>query len=326
VSNDFDKLEAPSVQAQVEPSTARLGDLITLSIRVTHPEALVVDPPAFAKTLGTFEVYASTRLPVERAAGKTIDPFRAALQNFTTGQQVLPGLEVPYRDPMGQRLALKTPPLTVTIQEVPPGPKDKGDIRGMIGVLGPTAWSPWGWVLVASLISALCILLWRKRKRALQGPPPPPPIPADERALEKLRKLAASDYLATGKLKEYYIAISDIVREYIEGVFQVMALERTTNEIMRDLRKNAQMATEQQLQLRELLDNCDLVKFAKFRPDAAEAGQAHACAVRFVEETWDALWDTDEPPPPSWGRTKVGGKPSGTPHPSLPPQGGKGIS
>ena len=48
MSNDFVNLEAPSVQAQVDPATAKLGDLITLSIRVTHPQALAIDEPAFA--------------------------------------------------------------------------------------------------------------------------------------------------------------------------------------------------------------------------------------------------------------------------------------
>ena len=294
MSNDFGSLEAPSVQTQVDPSTATLGDLITLTIRVTHPQALQVEPPLMSKNLGTFEVYASTRLPGQVTGDKAVDQFQASLQNFTTGPQTLPGLIVPYRDPMGQAHELKTPECVVAIAEVPPGPKDKGDIRGIKGVIGPTAWSPWWWLLALFLLSAVCFLLWRKRQRALQGPPPPPPVPADVRALEKLEKLSATDWLATGRMKEYYSAISDIVREYIEGVFQVSALERTTSEILRDLRKNAEMSTEHQVQLRDFLDTCDLVKFAKFRPEAAEASQAHAAAVRFVEQTWDARWDASK--------------------------------
>jgi len=309
VSNAFANLETPSVQAQVDPSTATLGDLIALSIRVTHPQALQIDPPLFSKNLGTFEVYASTRLPTEQAGlpgeingDKAIDQFQAALQNFTTGPQTLPGLIVPYRDPMGEIHQLKTPEFVVTIAEAPPGPKDKGGIRGIKGVIGPTAWSPWWWLLAVIALSAIGYALWRKRKLALQGPPPPPPIPADVRALDKLEKLAATDWLSAGRLKEYYSAVSDIVREYIEGVFQVSALERTTSEIMRDLRKNAEMSTEHQAQLRELLDTCDLVKFAKFRPDEAEATLAHAAAVRFVEQTWDAL--SSSPADSGGGTTK----------------------
>ncbi len=289
MSNEFANLEAPSVQAQVDPTTAKLGDLITLSIRVTHPQALAVDAPAFTKSLGTFEVYASTRLAAEMNGDKAVERFQASLQNFTTGQQVLPGLEVPYRDPMGKVHSLKTPELTATIEEIPPGPKDKEDIRGIKGVIGPTAWSPWWWVLLGVVVIGVAAYAWMKRQKIIQGPPPPPPVPADITAFEKLQKLAQTDWLATGKTKEYYIAISNILREYLEKGFSVAALERTTNELMRDLRKKSEISTERQTELRELLDTCDLVKFAKLRPEADEGKTAHAAAVKFVEQTREMM-------------------------------------
>jgi len=294
VSNDFVNLETPTVQAQADPATAKLGDLIRLSIRVTHPQALAIDPPAFSKNLGTFEVYASTRLPAEIAGDKAVDRFEAALQNFTTGQQVLPAFDVPYRDPMGIVRSVKSSTLTVTIEEVPPGPKDKGDIRGIKGVIGPTAWSPWWWLLVAAIGIGIGVWAWQKRRLARSGPPTPPPVPADVTAMEKLHKLGQTDWLATGKTKEYYSAISDILREYLEKGFHTMALERTTSELMRDLRKNPHLSTVWQAELRELLDHCDLVKFAKYRPEPEEGTAALAEAVKFVEETRAILRKDDE--------------------------------
>ncbi len=285
MSNDFANLETPSVQAQIDPQTAKLGDLIKLTIRVTHPPALQVENPAFAKSLGTFEVYASTRLPTVANGDKAVEQFQADLQNFTTGQQTLPGLDVPYRDPMGKGHTVKTPALPVMIEEVPPGPKDKGDIRGINGVIGPTAWSPWWWLVLGVMLSALCFLLWRKRKLALVGPPPPPPTPPDIVALEKLQALEQTDWLMSGKTKEFYSAISDILRAYLEGQFRVPALERTTSELLRGLRKKSAIPADLQAALRELLDSSDLVKFAKFRPDAAEGNQALEQAIKFVEQT-----------------------------------------
>ncbi len=294
MSNDFANLEVPSVQAQAEPQSAKLGDLVTLRINVSHPSALGVDPPALPKELGTFEVYASTRMPSEVAGDKSIDHFQAVLQNFTTGQQVIPGIDVPYKDPLGKMATVKTPPITVTIQEVAPGPKDKGDIRGIKGVIGPTAWSPWWWLVPILLVVGLGLIFWHKRKRALAGPPPPPPIPADITAMEKLKTLGETDWPNTGRIKEFYSAISDILREYLEKGFQVSALERTTSEILRDLRKATEITTESQLQLRELLDASDLVKFAKFRPDPSEAKDVLAAGVKFVEATREILRKEDD--------------------------------
>jgi hypothetical protein len=186
---------------------------------------------------------------------------------------------------MGKISKLKTPELKVSITEVPPGPKDKGDIRGIKGPVGPVAWSPWWWLIAVFLLTALCILLWRKRERARIGPPPPPPVPADITALEKLRQLAQTDWLATGRIKEFYSAISDILREYLEKGFDIRALERTTHELLRDLRRKSEIAAERQAVLQELLEICDLVKFAKYRPDASEGKAAHAAAMKFVEQT-----------------------------------------
>lgn len=278
-----------AVKAEVSPTSAKVGDVVMLEIRVEHPLTLVIDPPTFAKELGAFEIRTSTQLPVELQGDKGIDRFRAELQSFTTGQHKLPGLEVPYHNAMGQAGRVKTPELVVTIEEFPPGPKDKGDIRGIVGAIGPVAWPAWWLVFAAILFSALCLLLWRKRQRARQGPPPPPPIPPDQEALAKLRELEASTLLANGKIKEFYSALSDIVRLYLEQGFKVMALERTTAELMRDLRRNPHVQTDWHATLRHLLEACDLVKFAKFRPSSEEGKEELNKAIQFVEHSRSAV-------------------------------------
>jgi len=77
---------------------------------------------------------------------------------------------------MGTAHTVKTLPLTVTITEVPAGPNDKGTIRGIKGVIGPTAWSPWWWALLAGVVIGAGAYAWMKRKKIIQGPPPPRPF------------------------------------------------------------------------------------------------------------------------------------------------------
>lgn len=285
--------EAPSIQAQVAPTAAHLGDVITLTLRVTHPAKSTVDPPALQKDLGTFEVRSSTIGPSELKGSTQSEQFLIQLQNFTTGPQLLPGVQLVVRDEAGVAQTLKAPDMQVTIDEVPPGPNDKGDIRGIIGVFGPAAWSPWWWILPVLLFVGACAWFWTRRQRRILGPPPAPPVPADATAMKRLRDLQAGDWLLTGRLKEFYSGISDILRGYLENGFQTAALERTTGELMRDLHKKMLFNAEQQLNLRELLDECDLVKFAKFRPEAAEALKAHSVAVKFVEQTRALLNETE---------------------------------
>src|SRR5262245_35100350 len=103
--------ESPAVKATVSPTQGHLGDLITLQIEPAHPLSLVVDPPGSAKTLGDFDIHASTRLPVAIQKDRATDRFQAQLQAFTTGQHPVPSLEVPYRDPMGKVSVVRTPEL-----------------------------------------------------------------------------------------------------------------------------------------------------------------------------------------------------------------------
>lgn len=286
--------DAPSVQAEVAPTTAKLGDVLTLTIRVRHPNGIKVSPPTFSKSLGTFEVRSSSAAEPEPDGVQWLELYRAELQNFTTGQQPLPGIQLDYVETSGKKAQLKTPDLKVDIQDIPPGPKDKGDIRGIKGVIGPTAWSPWWWVLLAALLVGGGFVLWRKRQQVIQGPPPPPPVPPDEMALKKLQTLKEGDWLTTGRIKEYYIALSDIVRGYLESGFKVPALERTTTELMRSVQKQNVFQPAQQIDIRNLLEECDLVKFAKFRPEAAEASKAHTMAHSIVEQTRGALRERRE--------------------------------
>jgi len=275
-----------NLSAQLEPNTAKLGDILTLSVQSNHPPGQLIQPPALPKSLGTFEVYASTVLPVEVSNGVEIQRFQVALQNFTTGQQTLPGLTFSYQGADKKPRELKTPELKVTIEMVPAGPKDKGgDIRGIKGVIGPFGISPmWWWLLVFALVVGAAAY-WSHRRRAQQGPPPEPPVPPDITALATLQELLASGWIEEGKIKEFYIAVSDAVRTYIEAGFKCPALERTTAELMRDLRARNLFASDQRLILKQLLEECDLVKFAKFRPEAGESVKIHALAVSFVEKT-----------------------------------------
>jgi len=252
---------------------------------VHHPLFLQVQSPVWPKAFSTFEVYASTTLPMQATASEAITHFQAQLQNFTTGPQVLPGIEISYQDPMGRLHSLKTSSMTVSIQTVPPDPKAKGDIRGIRGVVGPVGWSPWWWLLLVLAMGIVGLLLWKKRAQKIQGPPPPPPEPADSKALRRLQELLALGWIDAGKIKEFYSGMSDIVRTYLEEAFKTPALEHTTGEILRQLRKKNVLSSEQQVELQKFLESSDLVKFAKFLPDAAEALQDHATAVRFVEMT-----------------------------------------
>jgi hypothetical protein len=255
-------------------------------LAVRAPNGFVVEPPAFQKDLGSFELRSSTALPARVEGDETVASFRAELQNFATGPQLLPGIEVSYQELRGGVHAVKTPAQSVLVTPVPPGPKDQeGQIRGIKGVIGPTGWSPWWWALLALLLLGGGVFAWHRRQRVLHGPPPEPPVPADEEALSRLAALKNSGWIEAGKPKEFYSRLSEIVRAYLERGFRLPALERTTSELVRDLARRQDFDPGVKASFRTLFEACDLVKFAKFRPDAEEAMKDYAAALDLVQKT-----------------------------------------
>ncbi|MDP4704082.1 MAG: hypothetical protein NWS05_03410, partial [Polaribacter sp.] len=100
-------------------------------------------------------------------------------------------------------------------------------------------------------------------------------LPPFEEAIYKLNELDSKLLWQNNQVKEYYSELTEIVRNYIERELQVPALEKTTDEIIGMLRdfQNAntiQTSKETILKLKELLQEADLVKFAKSKPIAIE--------------------------------------------------------
>ncbi|MDR0363837.1 MAG: hypothetical protein LBH92_02305 [Bacteroidales bacterium] len=111
-----------------------------------------------------------------------------------------------------------------------------------------------------------------------------PKIPADIVALEALEKLRHEKMWQAGKVKEYYTALADILRVYIENRFTVQAVEMTTDEILSGV-KNMEINEQALSKLANILQTADLVKFAKASPSPLENDSVLAYGVDFVRET-----------------------------------------
>jgi hypothetical protein len=103
-------------------------------------------------------------------------------------------------------------------------------------------------------------------------------------ALRELGKLKEEKPWLNHKVKLYYTGISDILRTYIESRFQIMALEQTTDEILREL-KSVGCDASDHTNLAGILKLADLVKFAKVIPGDEENEVQVDLAAGFVRST-----------------------------------------
>ena len=130
-------------------------------------------------------------------------------------------------------------------------------------------WSFLGWVLLTVIAAALLFFLirfWRSRsKREKPSVPEGPPKPPHEIALEALFRLEQSDLLKKREIKLFYSELSEILRRYLGARFGVDTLDRTTWEIHQLLREVGVSLTVSD-SARDILEEADLVKFAKYFP------------------------------------------------------------
>jgi hypothetical protein len=136
--------------------------------------------------------------------------------------------------------------------------------------------------LVAGALLAYLIRKWMLRPKAV--PPPPPPRPPWEVALERLDEVRHAGLLEVGRFQEYFDRVNDAVRDYLGGRYGFDGLESTTDEILQAL-KRATLDDVAMPAIMGFLDECDLVKFAKFTPTTDECTRALDSAERIVRVT-----------------------------------------
>lgn len=113
--------------------------------------------------------------------------------------------------------------------------------------------------------------------------------PADEVALERLNKIKEQKIWQQGRTKEYYTELTDVLRYYMARRFEVTTQEKTSEEILDKMK--ALIEKDLYTDLKRVLTLADLVKFAKWHPEAEENEQALRFAFRFVEETTKGIQD-----------------------------------
>ena len=108
--------------------------------------------------------------------------------------------------------------------------------------------------------------------------------PADEMALEKLNHLKGSKYLQRGEIKEFYVQLSYILREYVENSVYIKTLEMTTEEI-KQYRSVIPFDRDQLGIWMDILQRADLSKYAKSDPERMICHEDLAAGETFVKNT-----------------------------------------
>lgn len=274
-----------SVKAEISKAFITIGEKVEYRVTVTHDPAIrilskIVLPPSDA-----FEVKEVHDFS-EKQGKEIVEGRRFIITTYELGEFILDPVSVRYQTLQGEEKVIETNRLYVTVTSVDASGKPKTDIRDVKGVLELPR--RWGWLvgtLLFILATAAGVFGWQQwKKRSLASPETQePPLSPEDEALLRLSRLFDSDLLRQGRLKEYFLALSEILRNYFERRFEILAIESTTSEILIDLVEKgiAQSLLEK---IREVLETADLVKFAKSKPSASEILKINRLSKAVIEE------------------------------------------
>jgi hypothetical protein len=279
--------DAPSVAARVDRPQAHVGDAIAFTITAIARAEIPVNLPS-TLDLQPFALLDRAEGRQDLGDGRIRREFTLKVAAYEPGALALPSVEVTYVVKGGEVRSARTEPVPVKIgsliaNEPEPALKEnaapvavwKKDLT-LVYVAG---------ALVAAAVGALVtFLVVRRLRRRVVVRPGPPPRPAHEVALERLDRLGALGFLENADNRPFYFAVSEVIRDYLGARYGFDSLELTTDELLAELRRRA----SRELVLGEIagwLSGCDLVKFAKVSPSAAESRGTLEIAIRIVEST-----------------------------------------
>jgi hypothetical protein len=168
---------------------------------------------------------------------------------------------------------IQSAPVTQTVH--PPraaAEEDILDIRGPIHIPAPFPWLAWGaGTLAAATLGFGAWKFFRRSRRKLPY----------EVALEKLA--ATRPLMERESAQPFSLAVSEIVRLFIEECLPVRAAHRTTNEFLHDLVNlpDSPLAAHRET-LADFLQHCDLAKFARWSLTVPEMEAMLASASALV--------------------------------------------
>ena len=267
------------VTAVLTPDTVRLGDPFELTLSVESETGIEVEMPPFGEALGRLTIVDFTprqeRTEVD-GVQRILYSQSYGLQPNRSGEVVIPALRVGYRvDVDSDWQEVLTEQIPVTVASILPTDGDLvyQNARVRLGELPvEQPWIPWAFGGGVFCIGLGLGVWWIRRQTVLEIG-----LSAYEQASYDLKKL--QDQLSTvqeDELDAIYAGLSSVLRAYLEGRFDVSALEQTTEELRQslpvDLQVHRGVLSEANIEsMLVFLSQCDAVKFAGQQFDVGDA-------------------------------------------------------
>ncbi|CAA0171327.1 hypothetical protein [Tenacibaculum maritimum] len=260
--------QTPIIKAKIDTTSIRIGEQFLYQISVDKTKHVIL--PKLENLKGLEVVSESKTDTIKNSLIK-----KYILTGFDSGAFYIPQQQVFVKNQ-----AYLTDSLLINIATIPIDTTKikKFPIKGIKGEPYEFIdFQQYLWWLIFAIICIGGILYYFiiKKKKGAEEIVIEPSIPPYEEAIQKLHQLDQKLLWQNNKVKRYYSELTEIVRAYIERELKIPALESTTDELINVLidfntTKSIETTEETIQKLKKLLQEADLVKFAKSKPLAHE--------------------------------------------------------
>ncbi len=278
-----------TMKLMVSKEQITIAEHLKFKLEVEAQEEYTVRLPEFGERLEQFGIvdYQSSS-PRLTADGLVQTGKSYVLEPFLSGEYTIPAMKVVFQKKDEDKAhTLESEPITITVTSLLAENTENLTIKKIVppGELTGTQKIVFYVLIGAVIIIAAGILLgyflWRRKgkKEIVQL------VPAHELAYSELEKLLAEDLIKQGKIKQFYLRLSHIIRHYIENRFGLRAPERTTEEFLQDLQYTNELVPAHKELLQQFLRHCDMVKFAAHQATNDEIQKSFDSSKLFIAET-----------------------------------------
>lgn len=282
-----------TLESSVDNARITIGDPVQYTLKIKADAGVTYEQPHYGRNLGRFEIQDAKIgeiVKLEDGGTEQVVSFKIATYD-EPDTYTIPPLEVLYTDRDGEEHTAGSESLQIVVESLAdPEAQDIRDIKNVSIVQRNLTLLQK--IVIGSAIGLVVLIIillavWKKLSGREYYEPVEPPRPADEVALESLAALAESDYITKGAWKIYYTELSDILRRYVEGRFNIPACEATTDmtDDMLEQTEDKYLTEDIRSDVMHILTESDLVKFAKAVPQKEDAEGLLPLAVRIIETT-----------------------------------------
>ena len=207
---------------RVSPREPRLSDLVEMDVKVESQPDVEIKPPAFGQAVGEFIVRDYTERPAQPGAGKRRN-FHYQLEPAHAGKHLVRSVSIEFVDKRpnserpGEPALIETDPLEVNVtSEVGNEAPSLANLQPMLPPRPVPQNAAIGWLVAAGVVVLLIILGVVALRRRKRRPIEPRRQTPEEIAQAALALLLAEKLPTRGLVKEFYLRLTGIVRQYVE--------------------------------------------------------------------------------------------------------------